>query len=211
MWKQHSKIYPTSNPNLIITAICGFPNLEDTLEIVNEVYKIDDLNTDKKFREIYSYYYLLHGGRHFIPIAFSDRIPKLEKLQALKPMGKGWFWCIGYVSTCLEGGANSLNAFSRKLNTPLFNECLEYLEYHTKHYESSTTNSINSCLAKDCLRKYVYENAPEKLDAGRRFQLLYNNSTIFDLNHDWTMKDWLDHLHNLKNRDIYEILVNDFK
>ena len=93
-WRNRYKIYKTSDPRLVITAVCSFPNIYDTLEKCIEYYKIKRIQEDLIFREIYSDYEFQHGC-DFIPIYFEDECPKLQKLAKLKDLGKGWFWCIG--------------------------------------------------------------------------------------------------------------------
>jgi hypothetical protein len=210
MWKNRYKIYKTSDPNLLITAVRAFPNIEDTIEKANKYYEIDAVAKDEKYREIYAYMNLLHWGRDFIPIAFADRIPKLQKLQNLNPIDKSYFWCVGYVSPYLKGGAASINKPARSIDLPSFDTMLDWFKYHVKNYNSASS-SINTNLFEDALRKYISENSPEKLDPSRRFNLMYNNATIISFNRDMKTEDMINHLENLKNRDFYEILVNDFK
>lgn len=210
-WKNRYKIYKTSDPNLLITAVCSFPNIYDTIEKVNEYYDIEKIQNSELYKEIYAYYNLVHSGRDFIPVAFADRIPKLNNLQRVNPLGKGYFWCVGYVSKSLIGGASSINKHAKSITTPNFETLLSWLKYHSENISNSTSSNVNRALFNDALRKYIIENNPAKLDGSRRFDLIYNCNTIADINRDLTTADWVAHLEGLKNRNLYEIIVNDFK
>jgi hypothetical protein len=210
-WRSvYNKKYSTSNPNLLIASVCNYPHRRHSIEELNEDYDINRLNADEVYRDIIAYYYLAHGGREFIPIGFSDRYPKLANLQKLTPVGDGFFWCVGYVSLYLNGGASSVRKPCTSITTPDFETLLLWLKHYTQNYNSSRGSTISSNLFVDALRKYINDNAPETLHQGRKSQLIYNNHSplVNDINS--TPADWVKHLENLKNRNIYEIMVNDF-
>ena len=214
MWKsRYIRRYKTSDPNLIITAVCAFPNIQNTLEKAKEYYEIDKTSKDEKYRDILAYYHLVHGGNEFIPIALSDTVPKLEKLQKLTPIDKSYFWCIAYVSPCLEGAADSVGKQSNSIKSPSYDVLLDWLKHFVTNYDSSEYSSVSRKLFNDALRKYINDYAPSKLHYHRKFDMIYNNSTFIEFteNRNLTPNDWVAHLENLLNRDIYEIITNDFR
>ena len=166
-WRQvYKKHYKTDNPNLIIASVCNFPNRRHSIEELNEDYEIEKLNTDEVYRDIMAYYYLVHGGRDFIPVGFSDRYPKLAKLQKLTPVSEGFFWCIGYVSPCLNGGASSVRKSCTSITTPDFDTLLSWLKHYNIKYNASRGSTISSNLFADTLRRYINDNAPNTLHDG---------------------------------------------
>lgn len=209
MWKNvYEKIFKCRDKQYVITSVCAFPYRQDTIEKCNEYYKINQLNDDAVFREMYAFYALMEG-RDFIPIGFADRFPKLNKLQELQPVRQGFFWCVGYVSSCLLKNDNKTNT----IQYPTSEKFLNWLEHHCEEYSDDVDLNINKFLASNCLRQYVSENSKNKIDEHRVYGLIYNNDVIFNFpeNKNWTSKDWINHLKNLKKRDIFEIIVNDFK
>ena len=214
MWKtRYNNIYKCKDPNLVITSVCAFPNVEDTIDKCNSYYKIDSLNNDLVYRELIAYIELTRGGRDFIPIAFSDKVPKLNKLQELKPVGKSYFWCIGYVSKYLKGGSKSINAPYRSIDEPTFETLFTWFKHHVKNYNDSDSITTNHDLHKKCLIKYIYDyidNNNVNVNRSRVFQLIQNSRINIQDDRKTTTYHWIDHIENLKNRDIYEIIVNDF-
>jgi hypothetical protein len=198
------------DPNLVITAVCAFPNIEDTIEKCNKYYEIEELNNDPIYKEMTTYLNYLSMGRDFTPIAFADRIPKLEKLQKLQPVDKSYFWCVGYVTPYLVGNNRALLKPSRSLNQPTYETFLMWLEHRVKNYDDSTSSTYNCSLFENALRDYIREKSDGIVNDNRRFNLIYNNRTVISNKRDMTINDWIDHLKNLPNRDIYEIMVNDF-
>lgn len=210
MWKSRYKLYMCEDPNLVITAVCSFPNIDDTIEKCNDVYGIEKLINDPIYRDMTAYLNCVSGGNDFTPIAFSDRVPKLERLQELTPVGKSYFWCIGYVTPYLKGGNRSLLKPSRTLHQPTYETFLNWLEHRINNYNDSQSCSYNCRLFENALRAYIGENTGDIVNSSRRFNLIYNNHIPLLNNRGLTTKDWVEHLKNLPNRNIYEIMVNDF-
>ena len=211
MWHLRGRIFTTKDPNLIITAVQYFPNINTDYKIYQENNNVKQIQEDLIYRELMAYYYLVHGGRDFIPLYFEDKCPKLAILQNKYPLQKSMFWCIGYVSNSLQNTSKALLRPSKSINTPDLNTLLAWLKYYCKNYSDNIGSGINRALAEDYLRKYVIDNSKDIVDYSRRFSLIYNCSTIFTINRDYTVNDWINHLENLPNRSIYEIMINDFK
>ncbi len=185
---QYKNKYKCKDPNLIITAVQAFPNMVNTVEKCNEFYKIDLVSKDLFYREIYAYLQYRHAGRDFIPIAFEDKVPKLKKL---KNIGNSYFWCIAYKSD------------NRYID---YSTAIKYLKHYSS-YHNDISNVFNQNLVADALRAYVRENGKD-LNYDRKFNLIYNNNiTIIK---DNTVEDWIKHLEDLPNRNIYEIIFNEF-
>jgi hypothetical protein len=211
MWHFRGKIFLTKDPNYIITNVCYFPNINTTYQLYKEDNQVGVIQKDEKYRELMAYYELVSGGHNFIPIYLEDDCPKLGELQKKYPLKRSFYWCIGYVSSYLENGSKSLLQGGHKVNEPSLETLLDWLEYYSSNYVDSIHSCVNQLFANNYLRQYIYLKTKddEKL-SNRRFKLIYNCSTVFD-DRELTIKDWINHLKNLSNRDIYEILVNDFK
>lgn len=208
MWKQRYKYYLTKDPQYVITAVSTIKT-QNYFENLNKFYKIEELHNDSIFKELYAYSLLL-AGYDFIPIAFSDKVSKLDKL----PIVKGFlemFWCIGYISPYFNGQNKSiLKQCNREIITPSYSTLLMWLKHHVNNYTDSKHNSINQTLAKECLRKYILENVDDTIiTQQRRFNLMYNNHVCFIDKFD--CQDWIKHLETLSTRDLYEIIVNEFE
>lgn len=211
MWHFRKKMFLTSNPDYIITAICDFPNINTSIEIYKKNNNIEQIQKDEKYRNILAYYYVVHAGHDFIPIYFADDNEKLAKLDKLYPQGKSTFWCLGYISDCVKDKNKAILRNHKSLNTPSLETMLDWLKYHSKNYTNDIHSLINKYLAEDYLKKWIEENSKDKIEYHRKFKLIYNCSTVFDKNKEWAIEDWIKHLENLQNRDFYEIIVNDFQ
>ena len=205
MWRTRGKIYKTRNPNLIITQVCNFPNINDTLEKNIKHYNLEKIQKDDTYRDIIAHCELAYGGCDFIVYALQDTVPKLANL---KPHGKGWFWCIGYVSPTLQNAANALNKPSKRINQPNFNGLYEWLKYYKDNHGDSYHYIYGQKLFLDALHLYIYDNKPEQVDSHRIFNLIQRSNFVKNFE---TLTEALEHLDNLPNRDWYEIIVNDFK
>lgn len=217
-WKtRYKNIYSTSDKNLIITAVQSFPNLYDTVEKSNEYYEIENVNKDLLYRDLLSFYYLMNGN-DFIPIAFEDKCPRLKNLANINPIGKSFFWCIGYISPYLTNGISGIRGTNgKKISIPDFEILVNWLDYHIKNYVSDKHSTINQFLFKQALIKYVNEYLEKniitknKIDNGRLFDLIYNKKTVINFNNELKVEHWVEYLQDLTYRDIYEIIVNDFR
>ena len=210
MWRQRYKYYMTKDPQYVITAVSTIATWNH-FEKLNETYRIDQLEKDPLYRELYAYC-LQSDGYDFIPIAFSDRVPKLAKLPKLESFLE-MHWCIGYITPYFVGGnTNLLSGVGkrREIIIPSFEILMGWLKHHVNNYTDSPHNSINQTLAKECLRKYIYEHENiGDIKQARKFTLLANNKVCF-LDDIDNCQGWIDYLENLKNRELYEIVVNSF-
>lgn len=170
MWKtRYKNTYKTSKPNLIITAVCSFPNLVDTLEKAIPYYKVKELQNDSKFLDIMSDFYF-NNGCDFLPLYFEDDVPKLAKLQKLNPLGKGYFWCIGYQCPYLFENKNR-----REYIGPSYTQYRESLAYWLENFHT-TGSGVTSFLFEKCVTSWVYENSKDlpEIYSSRRFQVVAN-------------------------------------
>jgi hypothetical protein len=211
MWHNRKKLFLTRNPNYVITAIGYFPNMNTSIALYKENTDIVRLQEDKKYRNIIAYYELFHGGHDIIPLYFADDNVKIAKLDKLYPQGRSYFWCLAYVSDCLKDKNKAILHGYNSLAIPSLETLLGWLKYYSKNYCNDTSSRINRCLAQDYLKKWIIDNSNDKISYDRRFKLIYNCSTIFEMNKELTVEDWITHLENLPNRDFYEIIVNDFE
>ena len=211
MWHNRKKLFLTRNPNYVITSIRYFPNINTSVELYKKDNDIVRLQEDKKYRNIVAYYELFYGGHDLIPLYFADDNVKIAKLDKLYPQGRSYFWCLAYVSDYLADKNKAILRSCRSLNTPSLETLLDWLKYYSKNYCNDTSSLINRRLAQDYLKKWIVDNSKDKISHNRRFELIYNCSTIFEMNRELTVKDWITHLENLSNRDFYEIIVNDFE
>jgi len=217
-WKvRYKNIYSTNDKNLLITAVQSFPNLYDTVEKCNEYYEIEKVNNDLLYRDLLSFYHLMNGN-DFIPISFEDRCPKLKNLSNINPVGKSFFWCIGYISPYLLNGIEGIRGnCGKKISLPDFEILINWLDYHIKNYVSDEHSTINRFLFKQSLIKYVNEYLDKniitknRIGNDRLFDLIYNKKTIIDFDRDLKTDYWVEYLQDLTYRDIYEIIVNDFR
>lgn len=206
MWnRRYRKIYKTSDENLIITAVCSFPNINDTLEKAIDYYRVKELQKSPKYLEIMSDYQQ-HDGRFFIPIYFEDQVPKLAKLQKLNPIGKGWFWCIGYKNSNVTRGRNDCNTYyspSYKWYKSRLKIWLK--EYYTPH------SSVTSHLFHQAIKMWIYENTEHFSDEekNRRFKLIENSNLSIDEYH-LSPEDYLIYLCAMENSNIYEFMFKTF-
>jgi hypothetical protein len=205
MWKTRGRYFLTKDPMYVITSVSTFKFLNDFKDL-NTTYKIDKLESDKTYRDLYSYCEL-RNGCDFIPIAFSDRVPKLNRLSKVGDL----HWCIGYISPYFVGGNKSLmKSCGREITSPSYELLLSWFKYHVNNYNSSADNYINQKLAEYCLVAYVNKIKDEhSISKNRLFKLIYNNKVVF--NKSGNCLEWIEHLENLPNRDFYEIVVNDFE
>lgn len=207
MWKNRYKYYLTRDPQHVITAVSTIKT-QNEFSNLNKFYQIDELEKDSLFKELYAYVLLLQGY-DFVPVAFSDRIPKLNKLPKIKSFIE-MHWCVGYVSPYLVSGTKSLISGCREIKSPSYDTLLLWLKHHVANYSESIHSSINQNLAIECLRKYLMENRNSvNISDNRYFKLVYNNSVEFIKK--GTCIDWISHLENLSNRDYYEIIINEFE
>lgn len=109
----------------------------------------------------------------------------------------------------MVGGNKGLLSHSRTINIPPYDVLLMWLEHHIKNYNDSIHHSYNRCIFKIALRLYVSDKVKNNIDNSRLFNLIYNNN-ISVYHTAVTATDLLEHLKNLPNRNIYEIIVNDF-
>jgi len=208
MWKNiYKKIYKTSNPNLFITAVCAFPNIHTNVEKVNDYYEIEKIQNDPLYLSIYSDY-CFSVGRNYIPVCFEDRLPKLAKLQALKPIEKGFFWCVVYKSPFYDSNNNTYNTPSNKW----YREMLEHWlnNYHVEH------SSITNHLFEQSVQTWIYENSKEfnEHEKHRRFKFIENSTLVFlDRKGDQpklTKEDYLEYLDNMYKTNWYEFVFKAF-
>lgn len=207
MWKQrYNKIFKTSKPNLVITSVCAFPNLQDTLEKAVEYYGVKQLQKDQTLLEIKADFHCNHGC-DFIPLYFQDDIPKLAKLEKINPRGKGFFWCIAYQSPNLIRHSE----FSSTYNMPSHKQYKVWLEYWiNKHYKGQH-DSIANFLFRQCVKAYVYEqsnNFSEELK-DRRFDVIANCNLRFKPTEN--AKDMLDFIDKMYITNWYEFVFKEFK
>jgi hypothetical protein len=205
-WRlRYKNIYKTSHPCYVIAAVSSFPNLYDTLEKNIEYYDVKNLQSNPMELQIQSLFYLLEGGRDFIPIYFSDDVPKLEKLDTSR-LSKGMFWCIGYRNPVLM-----LSNSHRELVLPTHREFKELLEYSLDHMNGRYCEF----LFKYCIDQYVYKETENwtELQKSRRFKLICNTTLNF-LNikrEKYDKNEVLEFIDNMYKRDIYEFIVNEYK
>ena len=203
-WKSRYKnVYKTSNPRLVITAVSSFPNIYDTVEKCIEYYRVKELQKDPNLLFIESLYELFHG-RDFIPLYFEDDCPKLKKLRT-DHLSKGMFWCIAYINPCLR------KEWGGKIETPSFTKYLELFKYSLDFLNGY----LWEFLFENCVEKYIYEQTENWTDyqKSRRFQLICNSSLNF-LRHTAEYhpdkNKCLEFIENLYERNIYEIIVNEY-
>lgn len=204
MWKtRYKNTYKTSNPNLIITAVCAFPNIQDSLEKAIEYYGVKDLQKDQMLLEIKADYGY-HNGRYFIPLYFSDDIPKLGKL---KDLGKGFFWCIGYQSPNVIRNSE----YSSTYSMPSHKQYKIWLEYwiHTRYI--GQYDSIANFLFEQCIKAYVYENSKEFDEElkHRRFDVIANHNLRFKPTEN--SQDMLKFIDKMYITNWYEFVFKEFK
>lgn len=207
MWKLRYKYYLTKDPQYVITAVSTIKS-QNYFENLNKFYQIEELQNDPIYKELYTYS-LLVDGYDFIPIAFSDKIPKLNNLPKIESFLE-MHWCIGYISPYFVGQNRNIHSWKREIINPGYTVLLNWLKHHVYNYTNSQHNSINQNLASECLRAYISENINTiTISQQRRFKLIYNNKILMLNTEDPYY--WIKHLENLYNRDLYEIIVNDFE
>lgn len=208
MWKTRYKHqYKTTDPNLIITAVCSFPNMIDTLEKAIVDYKVKELQKDSTYLQIESDYWF-HHGRNFLPLYFEDDVPKLAKLQKVNPLGKGYFWCIGYRN---PNFTEIHYSGSGRFNPPPFQQYEEWLRYWLKTYYAGKHDGIAKHLFEQCVRRFVFSKSkdlPERLQS-RTFDLVSNKNLVFDYPED--PNDYLKFLDEMYVMNWYEFVFKSFK
>lgn len=207
MWKQRYKYYLTKDPQYIITAVSTIKT-QNYFENLNKFYKTEELLNDPIYKDLYTYT-LLNQGYDFVPIAFSDKIPKLNKLPKIESFLE-MHWCIGYISSYFKGQNRSITkTCGREIITPSYDILLNWLKHHVNNYDNSKHSSINQSLASECLRKYINENIDVKISYSRKFNLIYNNEVC--MIKSGNCLNWINILEKLNTRDIYEIIINEFE
>ena len=204
--------YKTSNPNLRIACVTAFPNIQDTLEKVIEYYEVKKLQRDPLLLDIYSDYYSQHGNR-FIPLYFEDDCPKLAKLEAVNPRGKGSFWCIGYFCPHVTQTSQHTSKYDMPSHEWYRNRLDHWMDnYHEKY------SSITKFLFKCAVKKWIYDETENFSDEmkSRRFQLIENSSfrpslSIIENDHFQTKKGMFDFLDEMYKTNIYEFIYKQFK
>ena len=212
MWRNRlDREFKTNNPNLIITAVLAFPNFNNTLEEILKYYHAKENQADYVRLHIESLYNF-YSGRDFTPLYFEDTHPQLGRLPNI---GKGWFWCIGYVPTIFE----ERNKYSRKVILPTHLQYKELLEY--------SINNLNGYCAdylfKNCVHNYVYEKTKYFNDEQkhRRFQIIENTDLIFldgkksfdgrtNTSNKPSLNEYLEFIDGMYERDIYEFMFNEY-
>lgn len=209
MWKNiYKNIYKTSNPDLFITSVCAFPNIHTTIEKVNEYYDIDKIHNDPLYLNIYSDY-CFDAGRKYIPVCFEDKLPKLSKLKASNPIGKGFFWCVVYKNPSYDSKKWTYNTPSHAW----YREMLEHWlnNYHVEH------SSITKHLFEQSVKTWVYENSKNlnEHEKHRRFKFIENSRLVFlDRMGDQpqlTKEDYLGYLDDMYKTNWYEFVFKSYK
>lgn len=216
MWSfRNNNVYKTSNDKYVITAVCSFPNINDTLEKVVDYYRVKTMQKDKKYLEIMSEYYF-YNGANFLPLYFEDDCPKLKKLQALQPKGKGWFWCIGYTHDNYWFSEKRIGTFKLKTFEEIYDMFVYWLENY--HFEYS---SITKWFFEQCVKLYVYKTSPDfdNLLNKRRFDVIENKSlrciTKY-IQNDYKeidvkeKADYIQFIEKMKTRNWYEFVFSEF-
>lgn len=206
MWNRvYDKVYKTSDSDLIITAVCSFPNINDTLEKVIEFYKVKQLQQSKKYLEIMSDFEH-ENGRYFVPLYFEDQVPKLAKLQKLKPIGKGWFWCVGYKNPNLTIKGKHACSFL----TPPYKWYKSRLKIWLKEYHTEYS-SVTSHLFKQAIKMWIYENTKDfsGKEKNRRFKLIENSNLSID-EYKFSPEDYLIYLRAMEQANVYEFMFKSF-
>lgn len=180
---------------MIITAVCNFPNINDTLEKNVEYYLLDLIRKDNEFLRLYSFYNL-RNGCEFIPVELADSCPKLNKLQELNPIGKGWFWCIGYVSEFKDQSVPFYQLFS-------------WLKHYLDNYHSNGS-SITAFLFEQCIISYIYEHIPEGVNVRRLFDVVMNKKHIWTGKYDMSKEDYIKVIEDMPLMNWYELIFKYF-
>ncbi len=197
MWLNRYKIYKTRNPELIITCVRSFPNLVYTIDKAKKYYKIDILKDNIELFNIYSLYNLIDGGVNFLPICFEDECIKLQNLKNVVNPGKGWFWCIGRMSPYLIQ-----DTYIREIKLPDHITLKKMLIYSIDKVEDTITEFLFNL----CVKKFIYENT-DNFDSAQcqtRFKLIENTKLKTNSKH------YLEFIHEMENRNIYEFMFNEF-
>lgn len=204
-WGGRYKIYKTSNPNLIITAVCAFPNVYNTLEKVIDYYGVKALQKDPLLLDIHSEYEHA-SGRSFIPLYFADDCPKLARLQELTPVGKSFFWCIAYTNPHVETIRRDAAFMYRQPSHQWFKtRFLYWLENF--HFEGS---NITTHLFRSTVDTWMYEQTAHFSDKekSRRFQLTANSYLVHECKEP---KDYIDFVDQMYKTDIYRFMFEAYK
>lgn len=209
MWKsRYNNSYKTSDPNLIITSVCSFPNLIDTIEKAVEYYNVKEFQKDKTLLDIISEFWF-HNGNDFIPLYFADDIPKLNKLQELKPINKGFFWCICYQNPYF-------NPVKHSYSSPSHKQYREWLEYWMDNYHKEHS-SITSHLFKQCVYTWIYENSKDFSESmkSRRFDMIANKRLEVQSGSYDTMlstkEQMINYIEEMYNTNLFEFIFKAFK
>lgn len=203
MYKLRSKhIFKTRNPNLVISAIQFFPNINNTVEKMVAVNNTVALRNDPMLLHITAIYTQFNHGEEFVPIHFIDTCPKLEKFQKYITT-KSMFACIGYRYT-----GYPLSHEKSPIIVPT------YLEY--KKYLSYLCDSSDELMWKwffvECVKQYIYEKTKHLSEElrHRRFYVIENKKMPIIWSNNFSKKDSLDFIDNMHNRNIYELMFTEF-
>lgn len=203
MYDFRKKLFFTSCDNWVIILIKE--RAVNTAERYKKVYDVDSLQKNEEYRNLMAYYYYSQGYL-CLPLYFSDDNEKIKRLERLYPL-KGYLWCIAYVSDyALDINGKKLNSPTKTISTPSYDTLLNWLKY----YQNISTHNdvVTKSLAKECIRKWVEEHTDNKATDSRKFLLIYNNRSIVQ---DYELlKHTIEHLEKLHERNIYEVIVNDF-
>lgn len=212
MWKQiYKKRYKTSFSNREIICVCSYPNMVDTIDKAVEFYGVKKLQSDQNYLDIMSEFWF-HNGRDIIPLYFSDDHPKLENLQLINPVGKGFFWCIGYVSP-------NYDRKNHKYHMPSFEWFKERLYYWLDNY-FSPDSSVTSFLFEYCIKAWVYKNSPSDTEEfkSRRFDVVENKRIValwpLTQKHQERIhapEQFKQYIENMEKTNWYEFVFHAFK
>ena len=210
MWKtRYKRKFKTNNPELIITAVRAFPNIQDTVEKA-AIYYQTALNQQFPLRKEISSLLNIEHGCDFIPLYLSDTCPRLANLPFID---KGWFWCIGYQNKC----QTFHNEYSRSITYPTHEKYMLLLNYYLSHKEETQMGEHHGeYLFTKAVNQFVYENTKgfTEFQNQKRSRVMNSDSLVcLSPNRDQSKtkeSDYLPFIEKMYKRDMYEFMFNEY-